>query len=327
MRTGRSGVPQAQTLSGWVPTFAAKSTRWARASDRWNAGDAIYGVTNPSFVGGYAQYALARASMDGVGWPPQLSDVEAARSEPPVIGVGRPCKMLWTHAELEPGHHAVGDPRRGRGTSAEYAVRCARGQGRAGPGYGAASGSGVASSPSAAGVVDLDAADPAVETVDARPGTGGRSICRSQAVRLRREPEACSFPLCAGAPDPAVASPAKCPTRLLHRGRRRNKPGSAYETVVRDRRRPARRRRDPSSVRGAAGSRDDGGRFTPARQASILRCRLTPSRRRHEAVPKARRFRNERLDAARKPAIRLKRAPEPSAMVAPANGTGVPSAI
>ena len=160
VRTGRSGVPQALPLT-LVPTFRGEVVAVGEGVDRWNAGDAIYGVTNPSFVGGYAQYALARASMIA-SKPPQLSDVEAASA--PVIGVTA-LQMLWTHAELKPGqsvliHGAAGNVGR-------YAVRMAAAKGARVLATARPQDRASLQALPLAGVVDLDAADPAVETVDA----------------------------------------------------------------------------------------------------------------------------------------------------------------
>jgi NADPH:quinone reductase-like Zn-dependent oxidoreductase len=73
-------------------------------------GDAVYGVTNPRFIGAYAEYAIAAAGMIGVE-PASIGHVEAASI--PVIAVTAK-QALFDHARLTAGqtvliHGAAGN--------------------------------------------------------------------------------------------------------------------------------------------------------------------------------------------------------------------------
>ena len=83
-------------------------------------GDQVYGVTNPRFIGAYAEYALASAAMIARK-PASLSYIEAASV--PVIAV-RAWQGLFDHAQLTAGqtvliHGAAGNV-------GAYAVQLAR---------------------------------------------------------------------------------------------------------------------------------------------------------------------------------------------------------
>jgi NADPH:quinone reductase-like Zn-dependent oxidoreductase len=67
------------------------------------AGDLVYGVTNPQFVGAYAEYAVATAAMISR-MPASLTFVEAA-SVPVVAATA--WQGLFDHARLEPGQTVV----------------------------------------------------------------------------------------------------------------------------------------------------------------------------------------------------------------------------
>ena len=67
--------------------------------DSFVVGDAVYGVTNSSFTGGYAEFAVAESSM--VSNKPCSLDFIAAASVP-VIGCTA-WQMLFDHADLRPG--------------------------------------------------------------------------------------------------------------------------------------------------------------------------------------------------------------------------------
>ena len=98
IRTGQSGVPQSLPLTLGA-NICGKISAVGEEVDGFEVTDAVYGVTNPSFVGGYAQYALARSSMIAPK-PPSLGDYEAASA--PVVGVTA-IQMLWRHAKLQRG--------------------------------------------------------------------------------------------------------------------------------------------------------------------------------------------------------------------------------
>ena len=68
-----------------------------------SVGDEVYGVTNPSFTGGYAEYAIAQADMIAPK-PRVLSFVQAAAV--PVVAVTAQ-QMLFEHARLLPGQRVL----------------------------------------------------------------------------------------------------------------------------------------------------------------------------------------------------------------------------
>ena len=89
LRTGNSGIPQTLPL---IPGSDIAGIVEA-------TGEEIYGVTNPSFAGGYAQYAAA--SLDSIARKPKsLSFVEAASV--PVVAVTA-WQMLFDHAKVSAG--------------------------------------------------------------------------------------------------------------------------------------------------------------------------------------------------------------------------------
>jgi NADPH:quinone reductase-like Zn-dependent oxidoreductase len=119
VRSGHSALPQplpltlGSDLSGVVETIGPDV-------DGFDAGDEVYGVTNPRFIGSYAQYAIAVAGMIGHK-PKSISDVEAASI--PVIAVTAR-QALFDQAGLEAGqtvliHGAAGNV-------GAYAVQFAR---------------------------------------------------------------------------------------------------------------------------------------------------------------------------------------------------------
>jgi NADPH:quinone reductase-like Zn-dependent oxidoreductase len=67
------------------------------------AGDQVYGVTNPRFIGAYAEYALASAEMVS-SKPDSLTHVEAAAI--PVVSVTA-WQALFDHAQLKAGQTVV----------------------------------------------------------------------------------------------------------------------------------------------------------------------------------------------------------------------------
>jgi NADPH:quinone reductase-like Zn-dependent oxidoreductase len=86
----------------------------------WRVGDQVYGVTNPRFIGAYAEYALASAAMIARK-PTSIAYVEAASV--PVIAVTA-WQGLFDQAQLEAGqtvliHGAAGNV-------GAYAVQIAR---------------------------------------------------------------------------------------------------------------------------------------------------------------------------------------------------------
>ncbi|MGO7582722.1 NADP-dependent oxidoreductase [Rhizobium ruizarguesonis] len=119
IRSGRSALPQplpltlGSDLSGIVEAVGPNVKHVA-------PGDAVYGVTNPRFIGAYAEYAIAAAGMIARK-PATIGDIEAASI--PVIAVTAR-QALFDHAKLESGqtvliHGAAGNV-------GAYAVQFAR---------------------------------------------------------------------------------------------------------------------------------------------------------------------------------------------------------
>jgi NADPH:quinone reductase-like Zn-dependent oxidoreductase len=119
IRTGKSGLPLTPPLtlgaeiSGIVEKVGAKTTGFA-------PGDAVFGATNPLFIGGYAEYAVVTARMIAKK-PAALSDIEAAAL--PVAGV-MAWQMLFDHAAVRAGQTIV--VHGGAGNVGAYAVQLAR---------------------------------------------------------------------------------------------------------------------------------------------------------------------------------------------------------
>src|SRR5271165_5603064 len=83
VRTGSSGLPQPLPLTPGSD-IAGIVEDVGDGAPTLQRGDAIFGVTNPSFTGGYAQYAVA--DLDSIApKPASLSFVEAASV--PVVAV------------------------------------------------------------------------------------------------------------------------------------------------------------------------------------------------------------------------------------------------
>jgi NADPH:quinone reductase-like Zn-dependent oxidoreductase len=109
IRSGKSALPQplpltpGADLSGHVMAIGPGDSQLA-------VGDEIYGVTNPRFIGAYAEYALANAPMIAKK-PNSLTFVEAASV--PVVAVTA-WQALFDHAKLSNGqtvliHGAAGN--------------------------------------------------------------------------------------------------------------------------------------------------------------------------------------------------------------------------
>lgn len=109
IRAGKSALPQplpltlGSDLSGIVETIGP-------GVSGFKPGDSVYGVTNPRFIGAYAEYAIAAAGMIAPK-PRTIDDVEAASI--PVIAVTAR-QALFDHADLKAGqtvliHGAAGN--------------------------------------------------------------------------------------------------------------------------------------------------------------------------------------------------------------------------
>jgi NADPH:quinone reductase-like Zn-dependent oxidoreductase len=118
VRAGHSGLPQTLPLtlgsevSGVVEQVGPGATGFA-------IGDEVFGATNPMFVGGYAEYALAAARMIAPK-PAELSHDEAASM--PVVAVTA-WQMLFDRAKVRQGQTVV--VHGGAGNVGAYAVQFA----------------------------------------------------------------------------------------------------------------------------------------------------------------------------------------------------------
>jgi NADPH:quinone reductase-like Zn-dependent oxidoreductase len=119
IRSGNSALPQplpltlGSDLSGVVAALGPDVANFV-------PGDAVYGVTNPRFIGAYAEYAIAAASMIARK-PVTIGDVEAASI--PVIAVTAR-QALFDHAKLSAGQTVV--IHGAAGNVGAYAVQFAR---------------------------------------------------------------------------------------------------------------------------------------------------------------------------------------------------------
>jgi NADPH:quinone reductase-like Zn-dependent oxidoreductase len=102
IRSGKSALPQplpltlGSDLSGEIVAMGSGVTEL-------RVGDQVYGVTNPQFVGAYAEYALACAGMVS-NKPTSLTHVEAASV--PVVAMTA-WQALFDHAQLKAGQTVV----------------------------------------------------------------------------------------------------------------------------------------------------------------------------------------------------------------------------
>lgn len=119
IRSGKSALPQplpltlGSDLSGEIVALGA-------GISELHVGDQVYGVTNPQFVGAYAEYALASAGMIS-NKPISLTHVEAASV--PVVAVTA-WQALFDHAQLKAGQTVV--IHGAAGNVGSYAVQLAR---------------------------------------------------------------------------------------------------------------------------------------------------------------------------------------------------------
>lgn len=119
IRAGKSALPQPLPLTPGSDLCGEVVALGAGVSGL-RAGEQVYGVTNPRFIGAYAEYALARAAMIS-SKPVSLTCVEAASV--PVVAVTA-WQALFDQAGLEAGdtvliHGAAGNV-------GAYAVQLAR---------------------------------------------------------------------------------------------------------------------------------------------------------------------------------------------------------
>lgn len=119
IRAGRSALPQPLPLTLGSDLCGDVAAVGPDVSDL-RVGDAVYGVTNPRFIGAYAEYAVASASMIARK-PAVLTPVEAASV--PVIAVTA-WQGLFDQAQLKAGQTVV--VHGAAGNVGAYAVQLAR---------------------------------------------------------------------------------------------------------------------------------------------------------------------------------------------------------
>jgi NADPH:quinone reductase-like Zn-dependent oxidoreductase len=102
IRAGKSALPQPLPLTLGSDLSGEIVAVGPGVSDL-RAGDQVYGVTNPRFIGAYAEFALAAATMVSMK-PRSVSFIQAASV--PVIAVTA-WQALFQYARLEPGQTVV----------------------------------------------------------------------------------------------------------------------------------------------------------------------------------------------------------------------------
>jgi NADPH:quinone reductase-like Zn-dependent oxidoreductase len=119
IRAGKSALPQPLPLTLGSDLSGVIVATGSGVSGL-RVGDQVYGVTNPQFLGAYAEYALASAAMVS-NKPASLTHVEAASV--PVVSVTA-WQALFDHAQLKPGQTVV--IHGAAGNVGSYAVQLAR---------------------------------------------------------------------------------------------------------------------------------------------------------------------------------------------------------
>ncbi|HVX99840.1 MAG TPA: NADP-dependent oxidoreductase [Pseudorhodoplanes sp.] len=119
IRAGKSALPQPLPLTPGSD-LSGEIVATGSGVSGLHVGDQVYGVTNPQFVGAYAEYALASAEMVS-NKPTSLSHVEAASV--PVVAVTA-WQALFDHAGLKAGQTVV--IQGAAGNVGSYAIQLAR---------------------------------------------------------------------------------------------------------------------------------------------------------------------------------------------------------
>jgi NADPH:quinone reductase-like Zn-dependent oxidoreductase len=102
IRAGKSALPQPLPLTPGSD-LSGEIVGVGQGVFGLRAGDQVYGVTNPRFIGAYAEFAVASATMISMK-PRSLSFIQAASV--PVIAVTA-WQALFDHAHLEAGQTVV----------------------------------------------------------------------------------------------------------------------------------------------------------------------------------------------------------------------------
>jgi len=119
IRVGKSALPQPLPLT-LGSDLSGEIVAMGSGVSELRVGDQVYGVTNPRFIGGYAEYALASAGMVS-NKPASLTHVESASV--PVVSVTA-WQALFDHAQLKAGQTVV--IHGAAGNVGSYAVQLAR---------------------------------------------------------------------------------------------------------------------------------------------------------------------------------------------------------
>lgn len=102
LRAGKSALPQPLPLT-LGSDLSGEIVAAGPGVSELRVGEQVYGVTNPRFIGAYAEYAVASAGMVSTK-PTSLTHVEAASL--PVVAVTA-WQALFDHAQLEAGQRVV----------------------------------------------------------------------------------------------------------------------------------------------------------------------------------------------------------------------------
>src|ERR1041385_2675941 len=102
IRAGKSALPQPLPLT-LGSDLSGEIVAMGPGVSKLRMGDRVYGVTNPQFIGAYAEYVLASAEMVS-NKPTSLTHVEAASV--PVVSVTA-WQALFDHAQLKQGQTGV----------------------------------------------------------------------------------------------------------------------------------------------------------------------------------------------------------------------------
>jgi len=119
IRAGKSAVPQPLPLV-LGSDLSGEIIATGPGVSELRVGDQVYGVTNPRFIGAYAEYALASAGMVS-NKPASLTHIEAASV--PVVSVTA-WQALFDHAKLKAGQTVV--IHGAAGNVGSYAIQLAR---------------------------------------------------------------------------------------------------------------------------------------------------------------------------------------------------------
>ncbi len=119
IRAGKSALPQPLPLT-LGSDLSGEIVAAGPGVSEFRVREQIYGVTNPRFIGAYAEYAVASAGMVSTK-PTSLTHVEAASL--PVVAVTA-WQALFDHAQLEAGQRVV--IHGAAGNVGSYAVQLAR---------------------------------------------------------------------------------------------------------------------------------------------------------------------------------------------------------